>query len=107
MGRLPASCTVIWLLPFLVSLHDVWDPAPCRRGRTPEHVVEDFARDVRGCEWGEPPLKRVDPLGGGHAFALPSCIAPFHLLSPRMGSARVAFISLPLEERDLAGVDTL
>jgi hypothetical protein len=56
---------------------------------------------------GEPPLKGVDPPGGSHAFALPSCIAPFHLLSPRMGSARVAFVLLRLEERDLAGVGIL
>jgi hypothetical protein len=33
-------------------------------------------------------------LDGSHAFALPSCIAPFHLPSPRMGSARVAFVLL-------------
>jgi hypothetical protein len=31
-------------------------------------------------------------LGGNHVFALPSCIASFHLSSPRMGSARVAFV---------------
>jgi hypothetical protein len=43
-------------------------------------------------------------LGGSHAFALPSCIAPFHLPSPRMGSTRVAFVLLLLEERNLAGV---
>jgi hypothetical protein len=46
------------------------------------------------------------PPGGSHAFALPSCIAPFHLLSPQMGSARVAFVLL-LEERNLAEVGTL
>jgi hypothetical protein len=46
------------------------------------------------------------PPGGSHAFALPSCIAPFHLSSPRMGSARVAFVSL-LEERNLTEVGTL
>jgi hypothetical protein len=31
-------------------------------------------------------------LDGSHAFAFPSCIAPFHLPSPRMGGARVAFV---------------
>jgi hypothetical protein len=51
--------------------------------------------------------KGVDPPGGGHASALPSCIAPFHLPSPRMGGTRVAFVLLLLEERDLAGVGTL
>jgi hypothetical protein len=50
--------------------------------------------------------KGIDPPGGSHAFALPSCIAPFHLPSPQMGSARVAFVLL-LEERNLTGVGTL
>jgi hypothetical protein len=45
--------------------------------------------------------------GGSHAFAFPSCIAPFQLPSPRMGGTRVAFVLLLLEERDLAGVGTL
>jgi hypothetical protein len=50
--------------------------------------------------------KAATPLDGSHAFALPSCIASFHLLSPRMGSARVAFVLLPLEERNFAEVGT-
>jgi hypothetical protein len=45
-------------------------------------------------------------LGGSHAFTLSSCIAPFHLPSPQMGSARVAFVLLPLEERKFAEVGT-
>jgi hypothetical protein len=48
--------------------------------------------------------KGVDPPGGSHAFALPSCIAHFLLPSPRMGSIRVAFVLLLLEEHDLVGV---
>jgi hypothetical protein len=52
------------------------------------------------------PLKRDRPLGGSHAFAFPSCIVPFHLPSPRMGSARVAFVLLLLEERNFAEVGT-
>jgi hypothetical protein len=51
--------------------------------------------------------KGVTPLDGSHAFALPSCIASFHLPSPRMGSARVAFVLLSLEERNFAEVGTL
>jgi hypothetical protein len=51
--------------------------------------------------------KGVDPPGGSHAFVLPSCIAPFHLPSPRMGSTRVDFVLLLLEERNLAGVGIL
>ena len=51
--------------------------------------------------------KGATPLGGSHAFALPSCIASFHLPSPRMGSTRVAFVLLLLEEHDLAGVGAL
>jgi hypothetical protein len=50
--------------------------------------------------------KGVTPLGGSHAFALPSCIASFHLPSPRMGSARVAFVLLSLEERNFVEVGT-
>jgi hypothetical protein len=46
--------------------------------------------------------KGATPLDGSHAFALPSCIAPFHLPSPRMGSARAAFVLLSLEERNFA-----
>ena len=45
-------------------------------------------------------------MGGSHAFALPSCIAPFHLPSPRMGSARVTFVLLSLEEHNFAEVGT-
>jgi hypothetical protein len=45
-GRLHAPRAAIWLLSFRVSLHDVWDPAPCRRGRILEHVGEDFVRDA-------------------------------------------------------------
>jgi hypothetical protein len=50
--------------------------------------------------------KGATPLDGSHAFALPSCIAPFHLPSPRMGSALVAFVLLSLEERNFAKVGT-
>jgi hypothetical protein len=50
--------------------------------------------------------RRVTPLGGNHVFVLSSCIAPFHLPSPRMGSARVAFVLLSLEERNFAEVGT-
>jgi hypothetical protein len=50
--------------------------------------------------------KGSTPPGGSHAFALPSCIASFHLPSPRMGSTRVAFVLL-LDERNLTEVGTL
>jgi hypothetical protein len=50
--------------------------------------------------------RRVTPLDGNHVFALPSCIAPFHLPSPRMGSARVASVLLSLEESNFAEVGT-
>jgi hypothetical protein len=50
--------------------------------------------------------RRVTPLDGNHVFALPSCIASFHLPGPRMGSARVAFVLLSLEERNFAEVGT-
>jgi hypothetical protein len=45
-------------------------------------------------------------LDDDHVFALSPCIAPFHLPSPRMGSARIAFVSLSLEERNFAEVGT-
>jgi hypothetical protein len=50
--------------------------------------------------------RRVTPLEGSHVFALPSCIASFHLPSPRMGSARGSFALLSLEERNFAEVGT-
>jgi hypothetical protein len=50
--------------------------------------------------------KGATPLDGNHAFALPSCIASFHLPSPRMGSARVDFVLLSLEERNFTEVGT-
>jgi hypothetical protein len=51
--------------------------------------------------------KGIDPLGGSHALALPSCIVPFLLPSPRMGSTCVAFVLLLLEERNFAEVGPL
>jgi hypothetical protein len=50
--------------------------------------------------------RRVTPLDGNHVFALPSCIASFHLRSPRIGSTRVAFVLLSLEEHNFAEVGT-
>jgi hypothetical protein len=50
--------------------------------------------------------RRVTPLGGNHVFALPSCIASFHLPSPRMGSARGSSVLSSLEERNFAEVGT-
>jgi hypothetical protein len=49
----------------------------------------------------------IDPLGSGHAFVLPSCLAPFHLLSPRMGCTSVALLLLSLEERGFVEIGTL
>jgi hypothetical protein len=45
-------------------------------------------------------------LDDDHVFALSPCIAPFHLPSPRMESAHVAFVSLSLEEHNFAEVGT-
>jgi hypothetical protein len=50
--------------------------------------------------------KGATPLDGSRAFTLPSCFASFHLPSPRMGSARVAFVLLSLEEHNFAKVGT-
>jgi hypothetical protein len=50
--------------------------------------------------------RRATPLDGNHVFALSSYIAPFHLSSPWMGSARVAFVLLSLEEHNFAGGGT-
>jgi hypothetical protein len=56
---------------------------------------------------GRVALKRgVTPLDGNHVFALPSCIASFHLLSPRMGSTHIAFVLLSLEECNFTEVGT-
>jgi hypothetical protein len=48
----------------------------------------------------------VTPLDGNHVFVLPSCIASFHLSSPRTGSARGSSVLLSLEERNFAEVGT-
>jgi hypothetical protein len=45
------------------------------------------------------------PLEGNHVFALPSCIVPFHLPSPRMGDARNPS-ALSSEERNFVEVGT-
>jgi hypothetical protein len=50
--------------------------------------------------------RRVTPLDGNHVFALPSCITPFHLPSPRMGSVRGSSVLSSLEERNFAEVGT-
>jgi hypothetical protein len=50
--------------------------------------------------------KGATSLDGSHAFALPSSIAPFHLPSPQMGSACIAFVLPSLEERNFAEVGT-
>jgi hypothetical protein len=50
--------------------------------------------------------RRAAPLDGNHVLTLSSCIASFHLPSPRMGSTRVVFILLSLEERNFAEVGT-
>jgi hypothetical protein len=50
--------------------------------------------------------RRATPLDGNHVLALSLCIASFHLLSPRMGSARVAFVLSSLEECNFAEVGT-
>jgi hypothetical protein len=49
---------------------------------------------------------RVTPLEGNHVYALPSCLASFHLPSPRMGSARGSSALSSLEERNFAEVGT-
>jgi hypothetical protein len=50
--------------------------------------------------------RRVTPLDGNHVFALPSCIAPFHLPSHRMGSARGSSVLSSLEEHNFTEVGT-
>jgi hypothetical protein len=51
--------------------------------------------------------KGIDSLGSGHAFVLPSCIAPFHLSSLKMGRTGVALLLLSLEERGLVEIGAL
>jgi hypothetical protein len=50
--------------------------------------------------------RRVIPLEGNHVFALPSCIASFHLPSPRVGNTRIAFVLLLVEEHNFTEVGT-
>jgi hypothetical protein len=49
--------------------------------------------------------RRVTPLKDNHVLALPSCVASFHLPSPRMGNTRSSF-ALSLEERNFVEVGT-
>jgi hypothetical protein len=80
---------------------------PRRRVGALELVGGDFARDAWNASGESRLYKGVDPPGSRHASALSSCIAPFHLPSPQMGSTRVAFVLPLLEERDPAGVGAL
>jgi hypothetical protein len=48
----------------------------------------------------------VTPSKGNNVFALPSCIASFHLPSPRMGGARCSSALSSLEGRNFAEVGT-
>jgi hypothetical protein len=50
--------------------------------------------------------RRVTPLDGNHVVVLPSSIAPFHLSSPRMGSARGSSVLSSLEERNFTELGT-
>jgi hypothetical protein len=50
--------------------------------------------------------RRVTPLEGNHVRALPSCIASFHLPSPRTGSALGSSALSSLEERNFVEVGT-
>jgi hypothetical protein len=50
-------------------------------------------------------LKEGAPLGWQPCLRTP-CTVSFHLPSPRMGSARVTFVLLSLEERNFAEVGT-
>jgi hypothetical protein len=50
--------------------------------------------------------RRVTPSKGNHVFALPLCIASFHLPSPRVGGARSSSALSSLEERNFAEVGT-
>jgi hypothetical protein len=50
--------------------------------------------------------RRVTPSKGNHVFALPSCIASFHLPSPRMGGAHGSSALSSLEERNFSEVGT-
>jgi hypothetical protein len=50
--------------------------------------------------------RRVTPLKGNRVFALPSCIASFHLPSPRMRGARGSSALSLLEERNFTEVGT-
>jgi hypothetical protein len=50
--------------------------------------------------------RRVTPLEGNHVFVLPSCIASFHLPSPRMRSAHGSSALSSLEEHNFEEVGT-
>ena len=96
----------VWLLLPWTGLHDVRDPAPapwgenlgaCWRRLNPQRLRAQVGRVAF--------KKGVTPLDGNHVFVLPSCIASFHLPSPRMENTRNPF-TLSLEERNLVEVGT-
>jgi hypothetical protein len=102
-----APRAAVWLLLSWASLHDAWNPAPVSWGEDLGACWRRLSLHWLRTQVGRVAFKRrVTPLEGNHVFALPSCIAPFHLPSPRMGSARVAFVLLSLEERNFTEVGT-
>jgi hypothetical protein len=108
-GWLHASRAAVRLLRTLDQLARRVGPSPrVVGGGTLEHADEDFVRDAWGVRVRRLAFKKGgEPPGGSHAFALSSCIVPFHLSSPQMGRTGVVLFLPMLVERGPTGVGTL
>jgi hypothetical protein len=108
-NRRAVACTArvaSWLLLPWTGLHDVWDPALASWGENLGACWRRLNPQRLRAQVGRVAFKRgATPLEGNRVFALPSCIAPFHLPSPRMGDARNPSV-LSSEERNFAEVGT-
>jgi hypothetical protein len=106
VGQLRAPRAAVWLLLPWASLHDAWDPAPVSKGEDLGACWRRLSPRWLRTQVGRVAFKRrMTPLKGNHVFALPLCLAPFHLPSPRMGDTR-SLSALSSEERNFAEVGT-
>jgi hypothetical protein len=106
-GQLRVPRAAVWPPLSWASLHDAWDPAPTSQGEDLGACWRRLSLRRLRTQVGRVAFKRrVTHLDGNHVFALSSCVTSFHLPSPRMGSACVAFVLLSLEKHNFAEVGT-
>jgi hypothetical protein len=107
-GQLHALRAVVCLLRVSGQSSRRVGPSPyVARWESWSTSVETWPVTLGGCERVGLPIKGDRSPGNGHAFALPSCIAPFHLSSPQMGRTGVALLLLSSEEHGLVEIGAL